>query len=76
MDLNTQQPDRVANTAIDPLIAGREAAVILGVSYPTFLRRVSDGTVPKPLKLGALSRWPKSEIFAVIEAAKARRHNN
>jgi len=63
------------NTAIpvDPLLPAREAAPLLGVSVPTFWRRVADGTVPKPIKLGALSRWPQSEILGVIEKAKAAR---
>jgi predicted DNA-binding transcriptional regulator AlpA len=58
---------------IDPLINAREGAQVLQVSLPTFWRRVSDGTVPKPVKIGALSKWPKSEILAVIERAKAQR---
>ena len=57
----------------DPLISAREAATALHVSLPTFWRRVSDGTVPKPVKIGALSKWPQSEIVAVIETAKAKR---
>ena len=58
---------------VDPLLTVRESARILQISVPTFWRRVSDGTVPKPVKLGGLSRWPESEILAVIEQAKARR---
>ncbi|OYU37994.1 MAG: DNA-binding protein [Pseudorhodobacter sp. PARRP1] len=57
----------------DPLLIAREAAAILQVSVPTFWRRVADGTVPKPVKLGGLSRWPQTEILAVIETAKAAR---
>lgn len=57
----------------DPLLRDKEAAPILGISVPTFWRRVADGTVPKPIKLGALSRWPRSEILAVIERAKDAR---
>ena len=57
----------------DPLLTARTAAPILGVSVPTFWRRVADGTVPKPIKMGALSRWPQSEILAVIDKAKAAR---
>lgn len=57
----------------DPLLTARESAAILQVSVPTFWRRVADGTVPPAVKLGCLSRWPKSEIIAVIEDAKARR---
>jgi len=59
--------------SIDPLLKDREAAPILNMSVPTFWRRVADGTLPKPIKLGALSRWPQSEILAVIERAKADR---
>ncbi|SMO96343.1 transcriptional regulator, AlpA family [Thalassovita litoralis] len=69
------RPLRNTDTALDPLLSGKEAAHYLGMSYPTFLRRVADGTVPSPIKLGALSRWPKSEILAVIENAKAARHS-
>lgn len=61
-------------TEIDPLLAVREAASLLGVSIPTFWRRVGDGTVPKAVKLGGLSRWPRSEILDVIERAKAARY--
>jgi predicted DNA-binding transcriptional regulator AlpA len=58
---------------IDPLLTAREGAKVLQVSIPTFWRRVADGTVPKPVKIGSLSRWPASEINQVIEHAKARR---
>jgi predicted DNA-binding transcriptional regulator AlpA len=58
---------------IDPLLAVREGAAFLQISVPTFWRRVADGTIPKPVKLGGLSRWPQSEILAVIETAKAAR---
>lgn len=57
----------------DLLLKDREAAAILGISIPTFWRRVADGTVRKPLKFGHLSRWPQSEILEVIERAKAAR---
>ena len=57
----------------DPLLIARESAAILQISVPTFWRHVANGLVPKPLKLGGLSRWPKSEILAVIETAKAAR---
>lgn len=64
---------RKTDASVDPLLTGKEAASRLCASYPTFLRRVADGTIPKPIKLGALSRWPESEILAVIEKAKAAR---
>ncbi|RDW12088.1 helix-turn-helix transcriptional regulator [Paracoccus thiocyanatus] len=57
----------------DQLISVRQGAALLQISVPTFWRRVSDGTIPKPVKVGSLSRWPQSEILAVIERAKAAR---
>lgn len=58
----------------DPLLTCKEAAAILGLSIPTFWRRIKDGTVPKPVKLGGAFRWPQSEILNVIEKAKAARY--
>lgn len=58
---------------IDPLMTVREAAATLRISVPTFWRKVADGTISRPIKLGASSRWPQSEILAVIERAKAAR---
>jgi predicted DNA-binding transcriptional regulator AlpA len=57
----------------DPLLIARESAAILQISVPTFWRHVANGLIPKPVKLGGLSRWPRSEILAVIETAKAAR---
>ena len=57
----------------NPLLTVREGAAFLQISVPTFWRRVADGTIPPPIKLGGLSRWPQSEIVDVIERAKARR---
>jgi excisionase family DNA binding protein len=57
----------------DPLLTAREGANILQVSVPTFWRWVSNGTLPKAVKLGGMSRWPQSELLAVVEAAKAKR---
>jgi predicted DNA-binding transcriptional regulator AlpA len=57
----------------DPLIRDGDAAGMLGCSKATFWRRVADGTIPRPVKIGGMSRWPHSEIVAVIDRAKARR---
>jgi predicted DNA-binding transcriptional regulator AlpA len=61
-------------TISDPLLKAGEVADFLQISIPSLYRRIADGTLPQPLKLGSLSRWPKSEIVAVIEKAKARRN--
>ncbi|EAU46136.1 hypothetical protein R2601_01523 [Salipiger bermudensis HTCC2601] len=60
-------------TNIDPLPEVREAADLLSISVPTFWRRVADGSIPKPIKLGSASRWAQSDILTVIDQAKARR---
>jgi predicted DNA-binding transcriptional regulator AlpA len=64
--LNMVDPD-------DYLVTDFQASRKLGCSKATFWRRVADGTIPKPVKIGGMSRWPLSEIVAVIEAAKSRR---
>lgn len=58
---------------VDRLLTAREGAALLHISVPTFWRRVADGTVPKAIKIGALSRWSQAELEAVIERAKSRR---
>ena len=58
----------------DPLLTAREGARELGCSIPTWWRWVSNGTLPKAVKLGGMSRWPRSEVLAVIENAKAKRN--
>ena len=60
--------------SIDPLIKDGEAAGMLGCSKSTFWRRVADGTIPRPVKIGGMSRWLQSEIKTVIEQAIAQRN--
>lgn len=68
MEITSKNPE-----AVDSLLTVREVAALLAVSVPTIWRGVSTGRFPRPVKLGASSRWPQSEILAVIEAAKAAR---
>ena len=63
----------IGDASVDPLLKDKESAAILGCSVPTFWRRVADGTIPRPVKIGGMSRWPRSEIIAVIDTAKAQR---
>lgn len=69
--MNIAQPNLA--TTIDPLIRDKEAANILRISTATFWRRVKDGTVPSPIKLGSMSRWSRSEIIAIVERLKVTR---
>lgn len=57
----------------DPLLRDVEAYKMLGISKPTFWRWVREGTLPKPLKLGSLSRWPRSDMTKFIERAASQR---
>jgi len=63
-------------TIIDPLLTAREGARELGCSIPTWWRWDALGTLLKPVKLGGMSRWPRSEVLAVIENAKAKAKRN
>lgn len=65
---------RELTTLPDPLLNAREGATLAGISLPTWWRRVGDRTFPPPVKIGNLSRWPRSEIIAAIEKAKAARY--
>lgn len=64
---------RGAMTTIDPLLRACEVADLLRVSIPTLYRRIADGTVPEPTKLGGASRWSQAEIEAAVKAAKKGR---
>ena len=50
----------------DPLLTDRESAAMIGCGRSTYWRYVNQGIVPKPLKIGGMSRWRQSEIAAVI----------
>ncbi|MCK1626569.1 DNA-binding protein [Bradyrhizobium sp. 160] len=57
----------------DPMLTASDCASLLGVSVTTFWRWIAGGRAPKPIKLGKLSRWPKSEILGLMQRAKAAR---
>ena len=56
--------------AIDPLLKAGEVAAFLQISVDSVYRRVADGSIPPPIKLGQLSRWSQADILAAIEARK------
>ncbi len=63
------------NLDVDPLLTAKEGAQLLTISEPTFWRHVGNGKLPRPIKLGHLSRWPRSELVQVIEQAKSARNS-
>jgi predicted DNA-binding transcriptional regulator AlpA len=58
---------------VDILLTDRESAALLRCGVSDVPRWVAKRIVKPPIKLGGTSRWPRSEILAVIEAAKAER---
>lgn len=55
------------------LVSDATAAALLAISRATFWRRVSDGAMPKPVKIGHATRWRRDEIMAAVDAATAAR---
>ncbi len=68
-ETNVGRVDKIARV----LISDVEVATLLGCSRSTIWRRVADGTLPKPVKIGGLSRFVLSEINARVESAMAAR---
>ncbi len=63
-------------TENDILLTDRESAKMLHMSVSTFRRHVTNGSLPKPLKFGFLSRWLQSDLLNVIEQAKQQRQSD
>ncbi|UTO28623.1 helix-turn-helix transcriptional regulator [Bartonella harrusi] len=61
-------------TENDVLLTDRESAKLLH-SVSTFRRHVTNGSLPKSLKFGSLSRWLQSDLLNVIEKAKTQRQH-
>ena len=70
-ETNADRVDKIARV----LISDVEVARLLGCSRTTVWRRVADGTLKQPVKLGGLSRFVLSEINAIVESAMVARDN-
>ncbi|MGO6875598.1 helix-turn-helix transcriptional regulator [Rhizobium ruizarguesonis] len=58
----------------EKLLTDKEVAELLGgVSRATVWGNVKKGIIPKPIKLGGITRFPLSDILGVIETAKQKR---
>ena len=58
------------------LMSDQSSAAWLGLSRATFWRRVADGTLPRPIRLGGRTLWRRSELRAVIDNLAAERDGN
>ncbi len=65
--------DAQAANDLDRLLTSKEVCEWLGRSHASLYRDIAGGQIPPPLKIGHSSRWPASEIRALIERAKAAR---
>lgn len=54
------------------LISDHQVALKLGCGRATVWRYVSKGLLPKPIKIGSMTRWLVSEIDAFIARAAER----
>ncbi len=45
----------------------------LGIGKSSVHRRIADGTLPKPIKIGKLSRFKESELIEALKKLEARR---
>ena len=55
------------------LLDVKAVAAMLQSSPATIWRRVNDGTISQPVRIGGMTRWVRDEIDAVIDCAKAQR---
>ena len=57
-----------------PLLLDVKAlAALFQASPATIWRRVNDGTLPQPVRIGGMTRWARDEIDTVIDSAKGER---
>ncbi len=59
-------------TENDILLTDRESAKLLHMSVSTFRRHVTNGSLPKPLKFGFLSRWLQSDRHRASKTATSK----
>lgn len=58
---------------IERLLPLAEVAVLMGVCRRTVYRLIAGGELPQPVKIGASSRLPESEVARYVEQQKAKR---
>ncbi len=55
------------------LLDVKAVAALFQASPSTIWRRVNDRTLPRPVRIGGMTRWARDEIDAVIDRAKRAR---
>ena len=66
------------NISIDlkRLIGLDKVAAMLDISLREVQRRIAAGELPRPVKIGRLSKLPLEEVLSFIEKLKNRRNGN
>ena len=59
------------NTAV--YLSINDLVSLIGLSRSTVLRRVADGTLPKPFKIGARTFWVRSEVIEALAYLETKR---
>ncbi len=63
----------IDDAPLDQLLDVKKVAEAHDCSVATVWRRVADGTIPKPVKIGGMTRWSLREVAAAMEFAKSQR---
>lgn len=61
-----------APTVAAELLTATESATVAGVKARTWWRYVSSGRAPRPIRIGGVTRWRRSDILEWIEAGCPR----
>jgi len=54
-------------SGVPALVADREAAALFAISRATFWRRVNDGTLPQPIRIGGVTRWRTDKLMEALQ---------
>jgi len=47
-------------------VSDRSGAAMLDCSRASWWRRVQDGTLPQPVKIGGLTRWRRADVLGAV----------
>jgi predicted DNA-binding transcriptional regulator AlpA len=61
------------DTTLPELMSDRAAAELLGMSRATLWKLSGLGQLPRPVKIGNMTRWRRDEVYGVIDAATSAR---
>ncbi len=54
-------------------LSTRQASALIGCGRSTIWHWAANGVVPKPIKIGGMTRWKLSDLEAVLAEAEAKR---